>query len=137
MKTFNITWTVLFLLFAAVQYNDPDPFVWIALYLFAALLCFFASRRQNYPYLNIIGLAVYSVYAGYLLVVPDGVLAWLTRHHAESIVQTMQAEKPWIEATREFFGLLIIIAVILWNMIWLRKPKPQILAVTNENAEVL
>jgi hypothetical protein len=27
-------------------------------------------------------------------------------------VETMQAEKPWIEKTREFFGLLIVVAAL-------------------------
>ncbi len=31
--------TVLLLLGAAVQFNDPDPVVWIAVYTLAALLC--------------------------------------------------------------------------------------------------
>jgi Transmembrane family 220, helix len=31
-------WFVVFLLFAIVQYNDPDPLVWIAVYLLFACL---------------------------------------------------------------------------------------------------
>jgi hypothetical protein len=35
----------------------------------------------------------------------------------------MQALKPWIEETREFFGLVILIFVLLINLIWLSKNK--------------
>ena len=31
--------TCVFLLFAVVQYNDPDPVRWMAIYLAAALCC--------------------------------------------------------------------------------------------------
>ncbi|MFN2440746.1 MAG: hypothetical protein ABR503_16195, partial [Chitinophagaceae bacterium] len=42
---------------------------------------------------------------------------------AENIVQSMKATKPWIEETREFFGLLILIVAFIANMIWLSKNK--------------
>jgi hypothetical protein len=35
----------------------------------------------------------------------------------------MKATKPWIEETREFGGLLILIVVLICNMIWLAKKK--------------
>jgi flagellar biogenesis protein FliO len=35
----------------------------------------------------------------------------------------MKATKPWIEETREFFGLLILIVALIANMIWLSKTK--------------
>lgn len=41
-KTLAIIFGVLFILFAAVQYNDPDPEVWIPIYGIAALACFMA-----------------------------------------------------------------------------------------------
>lgn len=41
-KTLSIIFGVLFLLFAAVQYNDPDPQVWIPIYGIAAVACFMA-----------------------------------------------------------------------------------------------
>ncbi|MEY4709682.1 MAG: hypothetical protein RLZZ512_771 [Bacteroidota bacterium] len=36
----NILLGILFLLFASVQFNDPDPFIWIFTYTLTALLCF-------------------------------------------------------------------------------------------------
>jgi hypothetical protein len=35
----------------------------------------------------------------------------------------MKATKPWIEETREFFGLLLLILALVMNMIWLRNKK--------------
>ncbi|MBE7171851.1 MAG: transmembrane 220 family protein [Williamsia sp.] len=123
MKAFNIIFIVLFVLFAALQYNDPDPYIWIPIYLYAAYLCYRALKKQYPRGLYIAGLVVYGAYAMYLLFDKTGVLNWAEVHHAENIVQTMKAEKPWIEETREFGGLLIVIIVLLVNMRWLSKSK--------------
>ena len=123
MKIFNIIFIVLFVLFAALQYNDPDPYIWIPIYLYAAFLCYKAIQRQYPRGLYIIGLVVYGAYAIYLLFDKTGVIDWAEVHHAENIVQTMKAEKPWIEETREFGGLLIVIGVLLVNMWWLSKQR--------------
>ncbi len=123
MKVFNIVCIILFILFAAVQYNDPDPYIWMPIYLFTALLCFLALKRKFNPVLYVIGILVYSVYAAYLFFQEDGVLSWIQLHHSESIVESMKATKPWIEDTREFFGLLILIVVLVINMVWLSGSK--------------
>jgi hypothetical protein len=51
------------------------------------------------------------------------VIDWIKEHDAENIVQTMKATKPWIEETREFLGLLILITALVINMIWLGRKK--------------
>ena len=121
MKIFNIVFIILFVLSAAVQYNDPDPYVWMPIYLFAAFLCYQAIKKRYNPKLYFAGLALYISYAIYLFFNKTGVLNWVTQHHAESIAETMKATKPWIEETREFFGLMIVVVVLLINMIWLRR----------------
>lgn len=39
-KALAIIFGLLFVLFAAFQYNDPDPEVWVPIYGFAAMACF-------------------------------------------------------------------------------------------------
>jgi hypothetical protein len=46
---------------------------------------------------------------------------WMTQHNAEDIAATMKAEKPWIEETREFFGLVILIVVLTINYFYAKK----------------
>ena len=121
MKVFNIVSIIILVLFAALQYNDPDPFIWIPIYLYAALLCYRAIHKKYQPALYIGGLVVYLGYAVYLFFDKTGVLDWAKEHQSESLVQTMKAEKPWIEETREFGGLLIVIIILVINMFWLRK----------------
>lgn len=124
MKAFNITFIVLFVVFAALQYNDPDPYIWVPIYLLAAFLCYKAIKAHYPRGLYIAALVVYGGYAMYLFFDKTGVINWAEAHHAENLVHSMKAEKPWIEETREFGGLLIVIAVLLANMIWLSKKKP-------------
>lgn len=38
-KILSIIFGLLFVLFAAFQYNDPDPELWIPIYGFAAMAC--------------------------------------------------------------------------------------------------
>jgi hypothetical protein len=123
MKVLNIIFVILFIFSAAVQYNDPDPLVWISIYLYGALLCYLTFKRKYNYNLYIIGLVVYTVYAIYLLFEKNGVLSWANDYDAENIVQSMKATKPWIEEAREFFGLLILIVALVANMIWLSKTK--------------
>lgn len=115
MKIFNITFCILFIISGALQYNDPDPWLWIPLYLYGALLCWLAFRSKYHPRAYLAGIAVYGIYALYKLFEKDGAWDWLTRHQAENIAASMKAETPWIEDTREFFGLIILMAVLLIN----------------------
>jgi hypothetical protein len=121
MKAFNIFFIVIFILFAAVQYNDPDPYVWMPIYLYAAYLCYQAVKKLYQPVLYVIGFIAYGAYALYLLFDKTGVLDWAREHHAENIAQTMKVTRPWIEETREFFGLIIVIIVLLINILWLKQ----------------
>jgi hypothetical protein len=115
MKIFNIVFGALCLVAAALQYNDPDPYIWIPIYLYAAILCFLAAGGKFYPVSFLIGIAVYAAYAGYLFFTRDGVLDWINEHNAESLQPTMKASTPWIEQTREFIGLVLLIIVLYIN----------------------
>ncbi len=123
MKIVNVFFLVLFVVAAGLQYNDPDPYAWVPIYLYAAWLCFLALRKKFPALLYFIGIAACSVFAVFLFFGTNGVLSWLTRHKAENIAQSMKATRPWIEETREFFGLLIIIAVLVANLAWMKKLK--------------
>lgn len=121
MKIFNSIFLILFVLSAGLQYNDPDPALWILIYLFGAMICFFAISKKFYPRISLAGIILLFIYALYLFFDKDGVLSWLTEHQAENIAGSMKASSPWIEETREFFGLLILISVLSINFFSLRK----------------
>lgn len=121
MKIFNLLFAILFLIFAGLQYNDPDPYVWIPIYLYAAILCWLAARNKFYPTAYLVGITIYAAYALYLFFTSDGVLDWIEKHNAENIAGSMKASTPWIEDTREFFGLFITIAVLAVNWIYAKR----------------
>lgn len=121
MKALNIFFIILFVFSALVQYNDPDPYIWVPLYLYGAVLCFMAVRKNYKPSLFISGIIVYTLYGLFLLFDKNGVISWVKDHDAENIVQSMKATKPWIEETREFFGLLLLISALVINMIWMSR----------------
>jgi hypothetical protein len=126
MKALNLFFIGLFIFSAAVQYNDPDPYVWMPIYLYGAVLCYFALKRKYNLYLHLAGFAVYISYGIYLFQDSTGVKSWLFEHNAESLTQTMQATKPWIEESREFFGLMLLNVALLSNTIWLARAKEKV-----------
>jgi hypothetical protein len=129
LKVFNIFFCIVFILFAAAQYNDPDPYVWVPIYLYTAILCLLAFRNKYFPRAYLLGILVYAVYAVYKFFDKNGVWDWMTKHDAANIAGTMKAEKPWIEETREFFGLVILIVVLLIDYIYARKKLKKKLAI--------
>lgn len=104
-----------------MQYNDPDPYLWIPIYLFAAFLCWKASKGIFHPMITLTSIAFFTLYAIYKVFDQNGLIDWVNIHHAENIAETMKAEKPWVEESREFFGLVIIISVLVTNYFYVRK----------------
>lgn len=121
MKLLNLILSILFVVFAALQYNDPDPFIWIPIYLFAAFLCWRAYKGIQHRSLYLVAIVIYLLYALYLVFDKNGVISWASEHAAESLVHSMKAEKPWIEETREFGGLVMLIAAMAINLFPNRK----------------
>ena len=116
MKFFNIFFSVVFILFAVVQYNDPDPYLWVPIYLYPALLCYFkVMQKPIHKVAYWAGFLVFGVYAIYKMFDINGIVDWVQLHNASNLASTMKAEKPWIEESREFFGLVIILLVLGFN----------------------
>lgn len=111
MKAFNLVLAILFLVFAIVQYNDPDPWLWIATYTFIAIISAMAAFGQYRKWM--IGFGVGFCLIHFLFLLPDFV-DWFSSG-AESIVGSMKAEKPHIELTREFLGLGLCLLVLLFH----------------------
>lgn len=117
MKIFNIVLTVIFILFAVVQYNDPDPYIWAPIYLFCAWVCGYAAMGKYNKMAILIGLIPISIYM--LFYIPD-FIDWV-KMGMPSIVETMKAEKSYVELTREFGGLVICVGVLVFQYFQSRK----------------
>ena len=100
----------LFGLFAFFQYNDPDWYIWIPIYLVVttvALAYDFGWRNKSLVLLVCI---LYTV--GMLSYMPE-VISWIN-NGTPTITGSMQAESPFIEFVREFFGLLICLITLVY-----------------------
>jgi hypothetical protein len=111
MKILNFVLAALFLLFAGLQYNDPDPYIWIPIYLFVAMVCAYSAFGNYSKWVTLAGLALLGIYT--LTYIPAFV-DWI-KMGMPNLVETMKAEKKYIELTREFGGLVICDIVLLWQ----------------------
>lgn len=116
LPVLNIIFFIAFLWFAWVNLNDKDAWLWVSIYLLAAILCGFAAFSYFFPLIYIVAMSLYLLYAIILFFVKDGVLDWIIKYKAQNIAATMQATKPYIEKTREFFGLIIATGALLINL---------------------
>ena len=110
MKIFNIVLSILFILFAVVQLNDPDPFIWVILYLYIALMTGFAVFNKYYP--NAIWFGLAFCLFKLIRLLPD-FISWV-RQGMPSIVETMKTEVPHVELAREFLGLTLCVGVLIY-----------------------
>lgn len=111
----NIIFLLAFLLFAYFNFNDPDAPLWVTIYVFAAAACGLAAFELYFPVVYLLLLVFYLTFAVVLFFAKDGVKDWIVKYNRPSITESMQATKPYIEKTREFFGLLIISGALALN----------------------
>lgn len=115
MKIVNYVLAVMFLLFAFVQINDPDPFLWIAIYGIMAVICIMAAFRYYVKPLLWALLAAFSIY---LVILYPGVREWLAQPDKSILFDdVMKMQYPYIEESREFLGLVICIVVLVVQLI--------------------
>ena len=102
---------ILFLVFAAVQMNDPDPFGWMAIYIAAAIIAILGFFERYY--IPFIGATLLAALLWLLGLIPE-IWQWI-QAGMPNIAKEMKAESPHIEYTREFLGLLLIVLVVYWQ----------------------
>ena len=116
----NLVFALLFLSFAYFNLNDSDGWLWVLIYLATAAICALAAAKKWYPKITLAYIVALLFYAGYFFISKDGVMDWIAEYNTPSITESMQATKPYIEKTREFFGLLIAIAALAVNYFFRR-----------------
>lgn len=119
----NIFFCLSFLGFAYLNLNDVDPYIWVPLYLVPAFFCGAIAYNKFYPKGYLLFIAIFTVYAGYYFFCADGVLDWIIKYNEANIVGQMHADKPYIEQTREFFGLMIVVLVLLGDYLATRRSR--------------
>ncbi len=103
---------LLALLSAAVQYNDPDPLAWMAIYGYVAVLYGLALAGRFRREAVWAGMAAAGLWAATMV---PGFVEWI-RMGMPSITGQMKAESPHVELVREFLGLVLCLVALggLW-----------------------
>ena len=108
-KTIAIIVFIVFILFTAVQYNDPDALRWIAIYGYVSLAALGAYFNRVPRWAIYAGMIVCLIWMGTLF---KDFIHWI-QMGMPSIVDEMHTTKPHIELVREFLGLLLAM-IGLW-----------------------
>lgn len=96
---------ILFILFAALQINDPDPWLWIALYAYIAIMAALGHFNIKTKPFILAGILICFIWMATLF---PAFIRWI-KMGMPSIVDQMKAEEIHIELVREFLGLLLSI----------------------------
>ena len=119
MRVVNFLLAAMFLVFAFLQINDPDPLVWILIYGAMAVICIMAIFSY-YPLRIMFALLV--IYIGYSVTYFDGVSEWLRQDNKADLFDDLaKMEHWWIEEAREFLGLMICVVVLVAYIIRARR----------------
>ena len=119
MRIVNFLLAVMFIVFAFLQLNDPDPIIWILVYGIMAVVCVLAMFEFYPRNLLIILAAIYLLYSIYYF---PGVKVWLSQDNKAQLFDNVaKMEHPFIEESREFLGLMINVAVLVFYIVRSRK----------------
>jgi hypothetical protein len=118
MKVLNLLLAVLFVVFAFLQINDPDPALWILIYGVIAVTCVLAAFGYYYPKILIGILIACAVYS---LTYWSSISKWLKADNKAMLFDDVaKMENLYIEESREFLGLFICILVLIMHLLMAR-----------------
>ena len=112
-KIKNLILFILFVIFAVLQLNDPDGKLWFSIYFIVSLICLYNTFKpvpKSILILSIIALMSYSAFHFSLFI------DYLNTENKEEIFGEMVYDKPYLEGTREFIGLLLAALVIMYQI---------------------
>ena len=92
---------LLFLAMAALQLNDPDPVLWVVVYLAIATAPIGKLVKKQMP--NAVRVTLGLIVAALLISLP-GFIDYLLIGDFASITAEMSGDRPYVEGAREFIG---------------------------------
>lgn len=114
VKLLSAVTSILFGLFAYFQFNDPDPVLWVTIYGAVFLISFLRLINVYYSRRTILFLLILLLI--YSTVYIPSVLDYLTQPNKDELFGEMYKDKPYIEESREFIGLLIAIVGLILHV---------------------
>jgi phosphoglycerol transferase MdoB-like AlkP superfamily enzyme len=110
IKTLYFIFGITLLSFAGLQFNDPDPIIWISFYALCALI-------PSLLFLNIFNRPLFILAITWccveLFISAPGAYQYYLHMAEEPLMQGMNTQKPYIEECREFLGALIALALVV------------------------
>jgi len=109
-KILQLFFSLLMVVFAYLQLNDPDPFLWVLIYLLVALMLGFSAfgKRNKIVFCGLIGSMLIA-----MAILSPGLWQWIRYEPAEDLLYGMSPDRMYIEESREFLGLLIAILFLI------------------------
>ena len=108
LKIANYVMAAAFLLSVLVQYNDPDPVRWMAMYGAAMIACILFLLDKKHWY----------IFAGIGIVALLWALAWapgvIGKTQFSELFGALEMKNERVEEAREFGGLMI---VVVWMVV--------------------
>ncbi len=114
-RAFSALMTLLALVSAYLQLNDPDPERWFAIYLACAVVALLGALGRPSGWLSMAVGGIAVIWA--LAIVPELVGSW----SPSQLTATMSDEHPEVEFGRECAGLLIVSGYCLFVFSWARR----------------
>lgn len=103
----NGLWALMFAFSVIVQYNDPDPWLWMLIHGAAAVVCVRAMMgRERWEAAAAVGVIAF-IWAGTISPRVIGVVPF------SSMFEEFEMKNVQVEESREMYGLLLITAWML------------------------
>ena len=116
MKIISSILALMFLAFVVVQFNDPDPVLWILIYGAMVAVCVLSVFNKYYKMLIVVLAAGYLVYC---IILFPGLVQWLKSEDKSLLFDDIaKMQHLYIEESREFLGLVICLLVL--GVYWIR-----------------
>ena len=100
-----------------LQLNDPDGILWFLIYIFVAIICLYSNYKLIPRLLLVLTLIALLTYAAFHFSL---FIDYLKTENKEELFGEMVYEKPYLEGSREFIGLLMAALGVFYQ---LKRPK--------------
>lgn len=122
-KFLQLFFAFLMVVFAYLQLNDPDPLLWVLIYMVVALILGFSAfgKRSTYLFWGVLGTMLIA-----MVVLSPGLWQWLMYEPAEDLLYGMSPDRMYIEESREFLGLLIAMLFLIPVYLEIKRDKTAI-----------
>jgi hypothetical protein len=114
IKIFQFIFGATLIAFASLQFNDPDPIIWVSFYTLCAMvptLLLFNKFYRSLFWIAVVGCTLE------IMISAPGAYQYFLHRAQEPLMQGMNADKPYIEECREFLGALIALGLVILSAV--------------------